>query len=597
MKISGFKNRRVSTQDDNSILSYDVDMSVDNLTGTAKFGVSGFVGASNNASNSRSLAFTLKSGRVFDPENRCVYSYQKDKDVNFKGTFLTTTYDYFIDNELICSKGSKANFKIRNFFFETDGVSIDLKDLDIYGKKGSITLSDSLNVDVYPSSGSSGSSGGYGSSGPFAGDTMTFSNALTFTSNDGFKASILSGQVTANDNMFGFDNSSTNINSLADVNGDSTTKDLKLKAITDIPIGNHPFGLDLFTSFGKTSLKSTVFAKKGENASGIQLSIQPPEQEQFLEGRIYSSMEVEGTFVDGQVIDGGKSPIDISGVFNLNYNAESVNEPELTNGLPFKLYLEHVEGDHSTQYSLISGVSLSGSGIGYDPGGIERKITFRTGEQGTYGTAGTAGINGATFGNAVDDEFVGLVSRSSTNESKLVETYASEIVTNMYDSSSTAGIAGASSLQGGVKGKFYKTNDGYLLLQRQNTPDIVTIIPDADGDSISYPTKEKASGVPVLYDYTKQVSDWKIFVGTNADDMAEVATGKNDAPYNYYTDYLTAGTMPRVAVKAKNYLDNTGAMVYDLVVSGADGFIAKKRLQQGGAQFITSRIYPLQATL
>ena len=79
--------------------------------------------------------------------------------------------------------------------------------------------------------------------------------------------------------------------------------------------------------------------------------------------------------------------------------------------------------------------------------------------------------------------------------------------------------------------------------------------------------------------------------------MAEVATGKNDAPYNYYTDYLTAGTMPRVAVKAKNYLDNTGAMVYDLVVSGADGFIAKKRLQQGGVQFITSRIYPLQATL
>ena len=54
--------------------------------------------------------------------------------------------------------------------------------------------------------------------------------------------------------------------------------------------------------------------------------------------------------------------------------------------------------------------------------------------------------------------------------------------------------------------------------------------------------------------------------------------------------------MPRVAVKAKNYLD-TGAMVYDLVVSGADGFITKKRLQQGGSQAITSQIYPFQATL
>ena len=175
MKISSFKNRRVSTQDDNSILFYDMDMSVDNLTGTAMFGVSGFVGSTNNSSNSRKLMFTLKSGRVFDPEDRCVYSYKKNKDINFKGTFLTDTYDYFIDNNLICSKGSKANFKIRNFFFDVDGVSVDLKDLDIYGKKGSITLSDPLEVDVYASSGSSGSSGGYGSSGPFAGDTITFS--------------------------------------------------------------------------------------------------------------------------------------------------------------------------------------------------------------------------------------------------------------------------------------------------------------------------------------------------------------------------------------------------------------------------------------
>lgn len=596
MKISGIKNRRVSTQDDNSVLSYDMDMSVDNLTGTASFGVSGFIGASNNASNSRKLTFTLKSGRIFDPEDRCVYSYKKNRDINFKGTFLTTTYDYFIDNELICSEGSKANFKIRNFFFETDGVSIDLKDLDIYGKKGSITLSDSLSVDVYPSSGSSGSSGGNGSSGPFQGDSVSFSNALTFTSDAGFKTSVLSGQVTASENIFEFDNSSTNINSLADVDGGSTTKDLKLKAKTNLAVGDYPVGVDLFTSFGKVSLSSIISAKKGDNASGIQLGILPRTPSKSLEGDIFRSMDLESTFVDGTVVEGGGSAKDISGIYTLDYSAGFVNEPELSQGLPYKLYLEHVGGDHSKQYSFITGVALSGSGLGYANGLGERDIRFRTGVQGTYGTAGTAGINGATFGESVNDEFVGLVSDSSAHGSKLVETYASSLRTNMYHSSSTAGHAGLSSLQGGAKGGFYKTNDGYLLLQRQNTPDIVTIIPSADGDNISFPTKEVASGVPVLFDYTKSVSDWKIFVGTNSDDMTEVPTGKDSSTYNYYTNYEKAGGEPRIAVKAKNYVD-TDEMVYNLVVSGADGFLTKKRLVAGGQTQATGHLYPLGATL
>ena len=55
-----------------------------------------------------------------------IYSYQKDKDINFKGTFLTTTYDYFIDNELVCSRGSKANFQIRNFLLNENAEILTL---------------------------------------------------------------------------------------------------------------------------------------------------------------------------------------------------------------------------------------------------------------------------------------------------------------------------------------------------------------------------------------------------------------------------------------------------------------------------------------
>ena len=591
MKISSLKKRKVSTQDSNSILSYDLDMSVDNLTGVAMFGVSGFIGSEDNASNSRKLTFTLKSGKVFDPEDRCVYSYQKNKDINFKGTFLTDTYDYFIDNNLICTKGAKTHFKIRNFFFDVEGASINLKDLDIYGKKGSLTLADSIEVDVYGSTGESGSSG------PFNGDVMTFANALTFTSDDGFKTSVLSGQVTSSQDLFEFDNSAANINSLTDVNGNSTTKDLKLKSKTTLGVGSYPVGLDLYTSFGKVSTKTTLSANKGDNRSGIQLEIHPLEETNFLEGDIYQAMDLETTLVDGTVVPGGGQPKDISGVFSLSYAADFVNEPELSEGLPYKVYLEHIQGDHSKQYSFITGVSLSGSGIGYADGGGERIIAFRTGEQGTYGTNGSAGVNGNTFGEAVDDYFVGLISTTTANNSKLVETYAGFIPTNMYDSSSTDGNSNLSNLQGGVKGVFYKTLDENLLLQRQNTPDIVTIIPDADGDSVTFPTKEKASGVPVLFDYNKPHTDWKIFVGTNEDDMTEVPTGEDQATFNYYKTYKTAGTMPRLAVKAKNYVD-TDPMVYDLVVSGADGFTSKKRVTAGGNfSIISSHLYPPSATL
>ena len=119
MRISGKHARHITTADTNVQLVYDLDMSVTSTTGEAFFGVSGFVGSTNSASNARELKFKLASGRIFDPENRCVYSYKNNKEVNFKGTFLPTEYDYFIDNNLICSKGSKADFKIRHFFFDS----------------------------------------------------------------------------------------------------------------------------------------------------------------------------------------------------------------------------------------------------------------------------------------------------------------------------------------------------------------------------------------------------------------------------------------------------------------------------------------------
>ncbi len=55
-------------------------MSVTSTTGQAFLGISGFVGSENSPANAKELRFKLASGRVFDPENRCVYSYKKNKE-------------------------------------------------------------------------------------------------------------------------------------------------------------------------------------------------------------------------------------------------------------------------------------------------------------------------------------------------------------------------------------------------------------------------------------------------------------------------------------------------------------------------------------
>ena len=77
MRISGYINRRISTAD-SSAVAFDLDMEVTSTTGEVSFGVSGFLGSEIPA-NSRKSVFTFKSGRVFDPEGRNVYSYLKNK--------------------------------------------------------------------------------------------------------------------------------------------------------------------------------------------------------------------------------------------------------------------------------------------------------------------------------------------------------------------------------------------------------------------------------------------------------------------------------------------------------------------------------------
>ena len=569
MKISGYKNRDVSTFDSDSKLAFDLEMSLSNTTGEALFGISGFVGASNSAVNSRKSFFTLKSGKVFDPENRCVYSYQKDVDINLKGTFLPTEYDYFINNNLVCTKGAKDNFKIRNFFFDSDGCEINLKDLDLYGVTGSLDLEENITFEVFGTSGSSG--GSSGNSGK--GDTITFSNALTFNSGISLVGGVLSGEVTMGNQNFSFDNTSSNITSLTNVAGGGTKKDLKLIAQGELSRRDYPVSIDFHTSFGTISRQALARGVAPQNPSGIFLSLEGDGQP-LNSGGI--GVTRPGAIHQGFDFATAGQGEDVSGIYSTLYSVDldNITYPENKDGLPYKIYLEHVSGSHVKKYAFVTGILISGGGdpnlvsggLGYSyTDNAVKQIALRSGDlagsAGDVGAGGTAGLDGASFGlNLVSDHGVGLVSTSDGHLSEMLEAHISSIATNLYTGE------GGDDYQGIVK-----TNDGTLITSNRNVADVAVVVPYPSSSTAA--TKISATGIAEIFSYTKPASDWRLYISEYGEGnyVQQTQTGISDAPTRYHIYDGTNPELVNIAVMAKNYVD-TDPMIYRLVLSGADGF-------------------------
>lgn len=570
MRISGKQSRAISTNDANLALSYDLDMYVNNASGEAAFGISGYVGAQNSDANGRELRFNLKSGKVFDPEGRYVFSYQKDKDINFKGTFVTDTYDYFIDNNLICSKGSKSDFKVRHFFFDSKDCEINITDLDIFERGGSLALESPLSTEVY---GDGGSSGSAGISGPKKGDGVTFGSALTFMDDGaGITSSVLSGEVVVGRDAFAFDNSSTYLADLKDVPGVKTQKDLKLVAQEVLEPRSYDLSIDFYTTFGTVTKTTKINAIQGENLSGVRMSLSAEEEGIPLNsGNAQRNlMYLAATYPDLASEDqplGGGSPRIVRGFYDLDYSKEVLSSEEAFYGLPYRIYLEHVEGDHSKNYAFITGVEMSGNGMGYDPSSI-KSITFRTGEHGTYGTDGAAGVASTSIGQALALEHAqGFVSNSPSFSTQLVDGWVDTIAENLY--TSTAGTAG-------TNGNVFTTTDGAVLKQQQNVLDVVAIVPSPDKDDAL--TKTLAKAVPMYFTYTKPASDWKVYVGPYGSrdinaftQLSETGIENAEEHMHFYNTDNYDSKAKTIAVEAKNYVD-TDPMVYNLVVSGSDDF-------------------------
>lgn len=120
MKLSGNNFLSISTQ---TGISFNLDLSIDNITGNCNFGFSG---------ENKDLTFRLNKGNIIDPSNQIVYSYNSNELINISGNLDLNLYSYYINEQPCVLNGPKDLFNISGFYLNTQNCSADL-DLSLYG--------------------------------------------------------------------------------------------------------------------------------------------------------------------------------------------------------------------------------------------------------------------------------------------------------------------------------------------------------------------------------------------------------------------------------------------------------------------------------
>ena len=113
MLVSGYNYRSIFEQ---TGLSFDLNCSINNVTGSGAFGFSG---------EGNQVQFTFQSGRIYDFENRYVSSYQTNTSFSISGDIENTNYSYYVNKTPVCFNGVKSNFKVQNFFYNASNAILD----------------------------------------------------------------------------------------------------------------------------------------------------------------------------------------------------------------------------------------------------------------------------------------------------------------------------------------------------------------------------------------------------------------------------------------------------------------------------------------
>ena len=173
----------------------------------------GLSGASDN------ISFLMRSGKIYDPENRVVYSYSEDAAFSLFLNFNATNYSYSFNDKEYCSNGIKNNFAVNKFFFNSNGLTCDVIP-SIYGPE----INYSIN---FPS---------------------TYSNSSlvgTFINSSAFDVKIFSAAITSGNSTYYSTSSISNITISANSSSSITLTDLVNKSGIF-----QSFILTLYTNFG-----------------------------------------------------------------------------------------------------------------------------------------------------------------------------------------------------------------------------------------------------------------------------------------------------------------------------------------------------------
>jgi len=111
-------------------LSFNLGVAVDNLNGNCNLGFSG---------QNKNLNFKLDQGKIFDPENRLVYFYEANENINISGDISPNKYSYYINNNLICLNGNKTSYTISGYYINTSNCSAN-SELRIEGTRPTYSL-------------------------------------------------------------------------------------------------------------------------------------------------------------------------------------------------------------------------------------------------------------------------------------------------------------------------------------------------------------------------------------------------------------------------------------------------------------------------
>jgi len=111
MNLSGNNILSISEQ---TGISFLIDVSLDNINGLCNLGFTGI---------NQNINFKFTNGKIFDPENKLIYTYNTNENIKLSGNINLSGYDYYINNYYLSNISSKSYTKFDRFYFNTSGCT------------------------------------------------------------------------------------------------------------------------------------------------------------------------------------------------------------------------------------------------------------------------------------------------------------------------------------------------------------------------------------------------------------------------------------------------------------------------------------------